>query len=638
MDIFPRSKFRHVWTHLWRLSLMLMCIVVGGGNSVLATSAHASPVSPQQVDYVTTNGAVRFGFVLPDGSTVHYRLPVNLKTVLDGIWNSKLDELNQRVKDSAHDANSHLYGMSSNLALAAESVLQVRQVGETLSLRYALGRSHFKARYDQDCSVIIDFCPDPTFTVDYDLALELSAVATNLAQPLEVKSASIKISGADVSGDNLYSDLILFIGQVLFGAESKIERSLNETTIDMTKDVNLELQPVAGFLAHYVPANLVYIDTSVDNGGAISLCFKLTPEQHCDFPNSQGNPLFTFPPVLTSASALRAPDFGTWYRDAIPVALSTVGGSGGPIHSFYRIDGGPEAEATSPVSIADDGMHTLSFSSVDSSGEREPDQTLTVGIDRTPPTIAVQTSDDDTPVWTVVTTDTLSGVDPASVQVSFDGQTFKPYTGPIPLEDHAILYARASDMVGNIASATPVHRILDNFNRQDESLGPAWSGKAKPGYYRVDQQGVDVEKGGLLYWQPTAFGISQEAVVTLKRIDQVWSRVSLLLKVQGDKPNVANGAIEVRYEGQRHVVRIRTRTRGQNWQHIAEIPATFTDGDQFSARALTDGTIQVYRNGALLGQTNAGSFFANIGGRIGLRTIDAHDTVLDDFGGGSLTP
>jgi hypothetical protein len=320
------------------------------------------------------------------------------------------------------------------------------------------------------------------------------------------------------------------------------------------------------------------------------------------------------------------------------VALNTIGGSGGPIHSFYRIDSGPEAEAIGPVSVDGEGVHILSFYSVDSSGEHEPNQTLTVNIDRTPPAIAVQTSDGATPNWTVTTTDTLSGVDPASVQVSFDGQSFVPYSGPVPLDNHAILYARASDMAGNAASATPVRRILDSFIQQNGLLTSSWSGRRESKYYRVFGQQVNVRDGGLLYWEDTSFGSGQEAVITLVHTGSENSTESVLLKVQGDDPNVSNGAIEVRYYAKRQLVKVLSRTPNQFWQQVATFPALFQDGDQLGARALVDGKVQVFRNGQIIGDADAGSFFANRGGYIGLRCIDAKGVILDDFGGGTINP
>lgn len=64
---------------------------------------------------------------------------------------------------------------------------------------------------------------------------------------------------------------------------------------------------------------------------------------------------------------------------------------------------------------------------------------------------------------------------------------------------------------------------------------------------------------------------------------------------------------------------------------------TFAAGDRFGARARPNGLVEVYRNSTLLGSISVLTWsFCTSGGRIGLRMIDAPNTLLDDFGGGSL--
>ena len=62
---------------------------------------------------------------------------------------------------------------------------------------------------------------------------------------------------------------------------------------------------------------------------------------------------------------------------------------------------------------------------------------------------------------------------------------------------------------------------------------------------------------------------------------------------------------------------------------------TLQDGDQLAGQALIDGTVRVYVNGNLVGQANAGPFFANKGGRLGLWSMSfgPSRTMLDDFAG-----
>jgi hypothetical protein len=75
----------------------------------------------------------------------------------------------------------------------------------------------------------------------------------------------------------------------------------------------------------------------------------------------------------------------------------------------------------------------------------------------------------------------------------------------------------------------------------------------------------------------------------------------------------------------------------QDWvQYGADIPVTFANGDQLGARAKPDGTVEIYRNGALLATRSITSwpYYAN-GGYIGLWFVNAPGALIDDFGGGT---
>jgi hypothetical protein len=63
---------------------------------------------------------------------------------------------------------------------------------------------------------------------------------------------------------------------------------------------------------------------------------------------------------------------------------------------------------------------------------------------------------------------------------------------------------------------------------------------------------------------------------------------------------------------------------------------TFANGDQFGARALENGSVEVYKNGSLVGTADLSAWqFAHNSGSIGLWTVSAGSTLLDDFGGGT---
>jgi uncharacterized repeat protein (TIGR01451 family) len=191
-------------------------------------------------------------------------------------------------------------------------------------------------------------------------------------------------------------------------------------------------------------------------------------------------------------------------------------------------------------------------------------------------------------------------------------------------------------MTNNIAvEATTVH--LDNFNRPDGGLGSNWGG-ATGGYRIVDKQ-VDVDLGGPIYWQAT-FGSDQAACVTLTKIDPSSRHHTLMLKVQSHN-DWTKGVILVSYNALSGKVDVEARdTQEGIWRLVGSFspPAPVKDGDRLAAWALTDGKVRVYINDVLLGTADAGSFYAGKGGQIGIWYLNAHDAILDDFAGGTVSP
>jgi hypothetical protein len=106
-----------------------------------------------------------------------------------------------------------------------------------------------------------------------------------------------------------------------------------------------------------------------------------------------------------------------------------------------------------------------------------------------------------------------------------------------------------------------------------------------------------------------------------------------MLKVQDG--SYLKGSILVFYDAASRRSGIKTFVPGQGWRFLAYFNTSFADGDQLGARALADGNVQMFKNGVLIGQANAGSFFAGKGGRIGLFFFLAPHAKFDDFGGGT---
>jgi hypothetical protein len=189
-----------------------------------------------------------------------------------------------------------------------------------------------------------------------------------------------------------------------------------------------------------------------------------------------------------------------------------------------------------------------------------------------------------------------------------------------------------------VPAVFPIAPVLDNFNRANGSIGGNWSGNTNQhlissNHLNVDDNGSNTD----IYWGNEAFGADQEAYVTFTHIDPYATEHDLLLKAQSNS-TWGDGVLEVLYDLAGERVQVWTYEWPAEWvQHGEDIPATFADGDTFGARALADGTVEVYKNGTLLGTRDitAWSYYAD-GGYIGLWFIGAQDAILDDFGGGTL--
>ncbi|GAA3707219.1 hypothetical protein GCM10022399_24940 [Terrabacter ginsenosidimutans] len=120
-----------------------------------------------------------------------------------------------------------------------------------------------------------------------------------------------------------------------------------------------------------------------------------------------------------------------WNNNAVTVSLDAADGLSGVDATYYSVDGGADAKGTS-LTIDTQGIHTLSYWSVDQAGNTEVAKTATVKIDLTKPTIGhTVTPAPNAKGWnkTPVTVayqcaDDLSGVAicPAGAKVSTDGQ------------------------------------------------------------------------------------------------------------------------------------------------------------------------------------------------------------------------
>lgn len=174
--------------------------------------------------------------------------------------------------------------------------------------------------------------------------------------------------------------------------------------------------------------------------------------------------------------------------------------------------------------------------------------------------------------------------------------------------------------------------ILDNFNRSNGLLGNRWAGLGYLLGYRIANQQVDVNLGGPIFWK-NAFGAAQEAAITLNKIDSKGQH-GLLLKAE--KNLLTTSAILVSYWASNQTIVVESKVPRKWSKIVGTYKMKLNDGDRLGARALANGKVEVYVNNALIGTYDAGSYFANRKGHIGLWHLFANNAWLDDFNGGNI--
>lgn len=308
------------------------------------------------------------------------------------------------------------------------------------------------------------------------------------------------------------------------------------------------------------------------------------------------------------------------------------------------------ANCTGASTSSGEGEQTLSASCADLAGN-QGSASYTVKVDKTAPSVSVTGVTDgasyplgSVPAAGCSTSDALSGVATAATLGISGGNA--DGSGSF-----TATCSGATDLAGNTGSASvsytvkaaafPSTAVLDSFDRANGKVGGSWEGLTATSFYKLISKRLDVQLGGPLVWKPASFGASQEAFVTLSKIDSTSPSTGVLLKVQADgSPNA--GAISVVYDARARAVRVSTLRLGQNdaWTPYANQPVTFASGDVLGAQAKADGTVLIYKNGTLVATvtltTADQSFFNDKGGKIGIWTAAAPKALLDDFGGGTL--
>ncbi len=217
----------------------------------------------------------------------------------------------------------------------------------------------------------------------------------------------------------------------------------------------------------------------------------------------------------------------------------------------------------------------------------------------------------------------------------------------------------------NSLAPFPAGAVLDFFNRStpstSQTLGGNWGGAASllSALYRVTPNAPAAEAnqaqvraiGGNVYWSAgSTLGANQDAYVTFtKTVASGGGRQGgVLLKVGTTGIGTLNSFISATYNASTGSVVVATATTaGQALSPVTRATfsgVTFANGDTLGARALADGTVNVYKNGTQIGTTNVSAFFTASGGRIGVRFSGSgltpftppNDVRFDNFGGGNV--
>jgi hypothetical protein len=166
-----------------------------------------------------------------------------------------------------------------------------------------------------------------------------------------------------------------------------------------------------------------------------------------------------------------------WYKSHVYVILTATDNESGVDQIYYRIDNGTWSEYHSPVEISLDGVHVVSYYSIDITGNIETIKTANMSMDHTPPDITVTKEDISLFEYrfTATASDALSGMD--RVEFSLDGllqltDAEPPYVYTWSgLGDHTVT-ATAYDLAGNSQSQSVSTPCIYTIQTQSSLLRP----------------------------------------------------------------------------------------------------------------------------------------------------------------------
>ncbi|TXK71719.1 OmpL47-type beta-barrel domain-containing protein [Paenibacillus sp. N3.4] len=149
--------------------------------------------------------------------------------------------------------------------------------------------------------------------------------------------------------------------------------------------------------------------------------------------------------------------------------------------TVYSLDGGTIwTTYQNPLVFKEDGVHTLSFRSVDGMGNEEQPQTITFSIDQTPPAVQISGGGtytvDQTVTLSCTATDTVSGI----VYSSCSALLVNSPAYQLNIGDTTVS-AYATDAAGNTGTATTTYTVKVTVDSLIELLNKWITGNGAQG-------------------------------------------------------------------------------------------------------------------------------------------------------------
>jgi PKD repeat protein len=183
----------------------------------------------------------------------------------------------------------------------------------------------------------------------------------------------------------------------------------------------------------------------------------------------------------------------------------------------------------------------------------------------------------------------------------------------------------------------PATAVLDSFSRADGAVTPPWVGSVS-GLAVRDSAMVQTGPNNYATWNGGVFGANQEVFVRFDGVTPASAEHDLTLKIQGT--SWTSGCIQVGWSPVNRSMALNTYLpgigfvhRGGPWRDVS-----FAADDTWGARALSNGVVEIFKNGEVIANASVGGWpFARSGGRVGIMLQGGSTTRITEFGGGNLS-